>query len=108
VWLFNHTGGSAMLTIVFHVAQGTFSYPCRLRRSRRRPDGWLVGVLWFALVLVLLVADRRLALGAAIGGRAASPACGRLTCVVTEPVGPFSGACPVPARSRPHTSTEAP
>ena len=50
VWLFNRTGGSALLTIVFHVAQGTFCYAVLgfAGADAARMD-WLVGGLWFAL-----------------------------------------------------------
>ncbi len=78
VWLFNHSGGSALLTIVFHVAQGTFSYAVLgfAGADAARMD-WLVGVLWFALVLVLLVADRaawRSAPRSAVAQRSPAPA----------------------------------
>ena len=40
VWLFNRTGGSVLLTIVFHIAQGTFSYGVLgFAGCRRGPDG---------------------------------------------------------------------
>jgi membrane protease YdiL (CAAX protease family) len=59
-WLFNRAGGSALLTIVFHVAQGTFSYAVLgfAGADAARMD-WLVGALWFALVLGLLLLDRQ-------------------------------------------------
>jgi membrane protease YdiL (CAAX protease family) len=59
VWLFNRTGGSALLTMVFHVAQGTFSYMVLgfAGADAARMD-WLVGVLWFAIALALVVVDR--------------------------------------------------
>jgi uncharacterized protein len=59
VWLFNRTGGSALLTIVFHVAQGTFSYAVLgfVGADAARMD-WLTGGLWCALAAGLLVADR--------------------------------------------------
>jgi len=59
VWLFNRTGGSALLTIVFHVAQGTFSYAVLgfAGADAARMD-WLTGGLWCALAAGLLVADR--------------------------------------------------
>jgi membrane protease YdiL (CAAX protease family) len=60
VWLFNRTGGSALLTLAFHVAQGTFSYAVLgfAAADAARMD-WLVGALWFALVLGLLLGDRQ-------------------------------------------------
>jgi len=59
VWLFNRTGGSALLTIVFHVVQGTFPYAVLgfVGADAVRMD-WLVGVLWFALAIGLVVVDR--------------------------------------------------
>ena len=58
-WLFRRTGGSVLLTMVFHVAQGTVSYAALgfVGADAVRMD-WLVGVLWVAL---------------AVGGRAARP-----------------------------------
>jgi membrane protease YdiL (CAAX protease family) len=60
VWLFNRTGGSALLTLVFHVAQGTFSYAVLgfAGADAARMD-WLVGTLWFALAVILVVVDRQ-------------------------------------------------
>jgi uncharacterized protein len=60
VWLFNRTGGSALLTLVFHVAQGTFSYAVLgfAGDDAVRMD-WLVGGLWFALAVTLVVVDRQ-------------------------------------------------
>lgn len=60
VWLFNRTGGSALLTLVFHVAQGTFSYAVLgfSGAAAARMD-WLVGVLWVALAVILVVVDRQ-------------------------------------------------
>ena len=58
--LFNRTGGSALLTIVFHVAQGTFSYAVLgfAGADAARMD-WLVGGLWFALAIALVALDRQ-------------------------------------------------
>ncbi|MHA7302516.1 CPBP family intramembrane glutamic endopeptidase [Pseudarthrobacter sp. MDT1-22] len=40
VWLFNRTGGSVLLTLLFHNSQGTLHDAfLRLHRSRRRPRG---------------------------------------------------------------------
>jgi uncharacterized protein len=60
VWLFNRTGGSVLLTMVFHVAQGTVTYAALgfTGADAARMD-WLVGVLWVALAAALLVLDRR-------------------------------------------------
>ena len=58
-WLFNRTGGSALLTTTFHVAQGTFGYAALgfTGVDAARMD-WLVGVQWFALAIALVVVDR--------------------------------------------------
>jgi membrane protease YdiL (CAAX protease family) len=60
VWLFNRTGGSVLLTIVFHIAQGTFSYGVL---GFAGPDAarmdWLVGALWFAIALAVISLDRQ-------------------------------------------------
>jgi membrane protease YdiL (CAAX protease family) len=78
VWLFNRTGGSVLMTMVFHVAQGTVSYGALgfTGADAARMD-WLVGVLWFGLALGLVVLDRqawRTAPAEAIAARAAVPA----------------------------------
>jgi membrane protease YdiL (CAAX protease family) len=59
VWLFNHTGGSVLLTIVFHIAQGTVSYGALgfVGADAARMD-YLVGVLWFALAVGVVLLDR--------------------------------------------------
>ena len=46
VWLFNRTGGSVLLTVAFHIAQGTFSYGVLgfTDADAARMD-WIVGVL---------------------------------------------------------------
>jgi len=60
VWLFNRTGGSVLMTLVFHVAQGTVSYAALgfTGAGAARMD-WLVGVLWFAMALGVVVLDRQ-------------------------------------------------
>jgi membrane protease YdiL (CAAX protease family) len=59
VWLFNRTGGSVLMTMVFHIAQGTVSYGALgfVGADAARMD-WLVGVLWFALALGVIMLDR--------------------------------------------------
>jgi uncharacterized protein len=58
-WLFNRTGGSVLLTIVFHIAQGTVSYGALgfAGADAARMDR-LVGVLWFALAAGVVLLDR--------------------------------------------------
>ena len=73
VWLFNRSGGSVLLTMVFHVAQGTISYAALgfTGADAARMD-WLVGVLWFALAIGVLLIDReawRAAPASAVAGR---------------------------------------
>ena len=73
VWLFNRTGGSVLMTMVFHIAQGTVSYGALgfTGADAARMD-WLVGVLWFAIALGVVVLDRqawRTAPAAAVAGR---------------------------------------
>ena len=78
VWLFNRTGGSVLMTMVFHVAQGTVSYGALgFTGSDAARMDWLVGVLWFALALAVVVLDRRawrVAPAAAAAERRATPA----------------------------------
>jgi membrane protease YdiL (CAAX protease family) len=59
VWLFNRTGGSVLIPMVFHIAQGTVSYGALgfTGADAARMNG-LVGVLWFALALAVVLLDR--------------------------------------------------
>ncbi|MDT7581256.1 MAG: protease family protein [Pseudonocardiales bacterium] len=59
VWLFNRTGGSVLMTMVFHIAQGTVSYGALgfTGADAARMD-LLVGMLWFAVALGVVVLDR--------------------------------------------------
>lgn len=77
VWLFNRTGGSVLLVMAFHVAQGTVSYAALgfAGADAARMD-WLVGVLWLVLVAGLIGVDRdawRTAPGSAVADRSAGP-----------------------------------
>ena len=61
------------MTMVFHIAQGTVSYGALgfTGADAARMD-WLVGVLWFAIALGVVVLDRqawRTAPAAAVAGR---------------------------------------
>jgi membrane protease YdiL (CAAX protease family) len=60
VWLFNHIGGSVLMTMVFHIAQGTVSYAALgfTGADAARMD-WLTGALWCALAAALVLVDRR-------------------------------------------------
>jgi membrane protease YdiL (CAAX protease family) len=59
VWLFDRTGGSVLMAMVFHIAQGTVSYAALgfTGADAARMD-WLVGVAWFALAAGVVVFDR--------------------------------------------------
>jgi CAAX protease family protein len=60
VWLFNRTGGSALMTLVFHVAQGTISYTALgfTGADADRMD-WLTGTLWCLIAIALVTLDRK-------------------------------------------------
>ena len=77
VWLFNRAGGSVLIVLVFHIAQGTVSYGAL---GFTGPDAArmdvLVGVLWSALALAVVVLDRsawRVAPAAAVAERTTEP-----------------------------------
>jgi membrane protease YdiL (CAAX protease family) len=58
VWLFDRSGGSVLMTMVFHVAQGTVSYAALgFTGADAARMNWLTGALWVALAVGLL-ADR--------------------------------------------------
>jgi len=59
VWLFNRTGGSVLLTLVFHVAQGTVSYAALgfTGADAARMD-WLTGALWCVIAVAVVTLDR--------------------------------------------------
>jgi membrane protease YdiL (CAAX protease family) len=60
VWLFNHSGGSVLITLVFHVAQGTITYAALgfAGVDAARMD-WLTGALWIAIAIALVAFDRK-------------------------------------------------
>lgn len=60
VWLFNRSGGSALMTLVFHVAQGTVSYAA-LGFTHADADRmvWLTGTLWIVIAIGLVTLDRK-------------------------------------------------
>ncbi len=59
VWLFNHTGGSVLLTMVFHVVQGTISYAALgFTGVDAVRMAWIASGLWCALAVVLILFDR--------------------------------------------------
>jgi hypothetical protein len=58
VWLFNRTGGSVLMTLVFHVAQGTgYAFLGFAGADAARMD-WLTGGLWWVLAVALIGLDR--------------------------------------------------
>jgi uncharacterized protein len=58
VWLFNRTGGSVLMTLVFHVAQGTgYAFLGFAGADAARMD-WLTGGLWCVLAVALIGLDR--------------------------------------------------
>lgn len=60
VWLFNRTGGSALMTLVFHVAQGSISHAALgfTGVDASRMD-WLTGMLWCLIAIGLMTLDRK-------------------------------------------------
>jgi membrane protease YdiL (CAAX protease family) len=60
VWLFNRSGGSALMTLVFHVAQGTIS-SAALGFTHADADRmvWLTGTLWIVIAIGLVTLDRK-------------------------------------------------
>jgi uncharacterized protein len=59
VWLFNRTGGSVLLTLLFHNAQGFITMgDLGYRGAALARQEWLEFVAWSLVALVLVVADR--------------------------------------------------
>jgi membrane protease YdiL (CAAX protease family) len=60
VWLFNRTGGSVLMTLVFHVAQGSVTYAALgfTGADASRMD-WLTGALWVLLAIGVVTLDRQ-------------------------------------------------
>jgi membrane protease YdiL (CAAX protease family) len=60
VWLFNRSGGSALMTLVFHVAQGTISNAALgLTHADASRMDWLTGTLWIVIAIGLVTLDRK-------------------------------------------------
>ena len=95
VWLFNRTGGSVLMTMVFHVAQGRVSYGALgfAGADAARMD-WLTGALWFALALAVIVLDRRRVAGRPrrLERRSGQVAAGRTLTGRSAPLGPSGPA----------------
>jgi uncharacterized protein len=86
-WLFNHTGGSVLMTLIAHAAQGTiviggfWSLGADFARANL-----LTGVVWLAVAIGLVVFDRKAWLG---------PAAAETT--TPEPMPPRAAAPATPA-----------
>ena len=69
VWLFNRTGGSVLLVLLFHNAQGFVTMPdLGYSGPGLARQEMLEFVAWVAVALVLVVADRRAWLASPAGG----------------------------------------
>ena len=69
-WLFNHTGGSVLMTIVAHSTEGTIQTGAFWEAgSAAARMSLLYGVVWLAVAIGLVIFDRRL-----WGGPAPAPA----------------------------------
>ncbi len=78
VWLFDRTGGSVLMTLVFHVAQGSVGYAALgfTGADAARMD-WLTGALWCTVAVALVALDRptwRTAPRSAVADRTGEPA----------------------------------
>jgi len=58
VWVFNRTGGSVLMTMVFHIAQGTGYAVLGFAGADAARMDWLTGALWGALAIALIGLDR--------------------------------------------------
>jgi membrane protease YdiL (CAAX protease family) len=58
VWLFNRTGGSVLMTLVFHVAQGTGYAVLGFAGADAARMDWLTGGLWCVLAIAVIALDR--------------------------------------------------
>lgn len=59
VWLFNRTGGSVLLPMVFHVAQGLGYAALGFAGADAARMDWLTGALWCAVAAGVIGLDRR-------------------------------------------------
>ena len=57
-WLFNHTGGSVLLTLVAHSTEGTVDYSAFWREADASRLSWTYMFSWGLIVAALLLADR--------------------------------------------------
>jgi hypothetical protein len=56
--LFNHTGGSVLMTIPMHAAEGT-THPNELWGAAQLQAGVLYSVVWCAVAIGLVIFDRK-------------------------------------------------
>jgi len=60
VWLFNRTGGSLLMTLLFHVTQGAITFGMiGFAGADSDRMGALAGAVWIVLAIVLVVVDRQ-------------------------------------------------
>jgi hypothetical protein len=74
-WLFNHTGGSVLMTLVMHAAEGTIR-PNELWSvgAAQVQAGLVYSVVWCAVVVGLVIFDWKAWRGAAAAGTTTPPA----------------------------------
>jgi hypothetical protein len=59
-WLFNHAGGSSLITLIAHAAEGTIETSTLWQATADTTRmTWLYGLVWCLVALALLVFDRR-------------------------------------------------
>ncbi len=73
-WLFNHTGGSVLMTLVMHVTEGTI-HPSELWSvgSASASAQAIYAVVWFAVAIGLVIFDWKFWRGPAPSGATAPP-----------------------------------
>jgi uncharacterized protein len=60
VWLFNHTKGSVLLTLIFHAMQGGITFgELGLQGADLTRQEWLECILWFVVAISVVVLDRK-------------------------------------------------
>ncbi len=74
-WLFNHTGGSVLMTIVMHAAEGTV-HPQALWPASAAQAGLLYSVVYCVVAIGLVIFDRQLWRGPASAPATVKPVYG--------------------------------
>jgi hypothetical protein len=84
-WVFNHTGGSVLMTILLHTAEGTIGLTAGVGfvGAALAQLAWIYSVVWLVVVIGLVVFDREFWHGPAAAG------------TTTQPLTPPRGAAPV-------------